>query len=134
MIKSQKEYLERIEYLNTLSHHYYNLDESIVSDAVYDELYQELKAYEEKNPNGIQANSPTQKVGATATNEFSKNPHLMRMWSLDDVFNQSELQAWLQRILKVYPNASFVCSPKLDGVSLNLLYQHGKLISATTRG
>ncbi len=48
MIKSQKEYLERIEYLNTLSHHYYNLDDPIVSDAIYDELYQELKAYEEK--------------------------------------------------------------------------------------
>ncbi|WRE59344.1 NAD-dependent DNA ligase LigA [Helicobacter pylori] len=134
MIKSQKEYLERIGYLNTLSHHYYNLDDPIVSDAVYDELYQELKAYEEKNPNSIQANSPTQKVGATTTNSFNKNPHLMRMWSLDDVFNQSELQAWLQRILKAYPSASFVCSPKLDGVSLNLLYQHGKLMKATTRG
>ncbi|WP_104747546.1 NAD-dependent DNA ligase LigA [Helicobacter cetorum] len=134
MIKSQKEYLERIEYLNTLSHHYYNLNEPLVSDATYDELYKELKDYEEKNPTLIQANSPTQKVGATTLNQFSKNSHLMRMWSLDDVFDNSELQTWLNRILKVYPNTKFVCSPKLDGVSLNLLYNKGKLVSATTRG
>ncbi len=63
MIKSQKEYLERIEYLNTLSHHYYNLDEPIVSDAVYDELYQELKAYEEKTLATFKLIPPPKKWG-----------------------------------------------------------------------
>ncbi|WP_104713483.1 NAD-dependent DNA ligase LigA [Helicobacter cetorum] len=134
MIKNQEEYLERIAYLNELSHHYYVLDDPLISDEDYDKLYKELKDYEEKNPSNIASNSPTQKVGATILDAFTKNSHLARMWSLDDVFDSNELQTWLNRILKIYPNTKFVCSPKLDGVSLNLLYNKGKLVSATTRG
>lgn len=127
-------YKNAINSLNTMAYHYYVLDDPIASDEEYDTLYHQVKSYEEANPSAILPNSPTQRVGDTPLQEFEKNTHLKRMWSLDDVFSANELQEWLERIYKSYPNATFTCSPKFDGLSLNLLYENGNLISATTRG
>lgn len=127
-------YKDAINRLNTMAYHYYVLDDPIASDEEYDTLYHQVKHYETINPNAILSHSPTQRVGDTPLQEFEKNTHLKRMWSLDDVFSAEELQEWLERIYKSYPNATFTCSPKFDGLSLNLLYENGNLTTATTRG
>ncbi len=129
-----KNYHQAIDTLNKMAHHYYVLDSPIASDAEYDTLYHKLKAYEDANPDSISPNSPTQRVGDVPLSEFSKNMHLKRMWSLDDIFADDELGEWLHRIHKSNPHATFTCSPKFDGASLNLLYENGLLQSATTRG
>ena len=127
-------YSQAIDTLNKMAYHYYVLDSPIASDAEYDALYHKLKAYEDAHPDSILPSSPTQRVGDVPLSEFSKNSHLKRMWSLDDVFGSAELEEWLNRIYKTHPHATFTCSPKFDGASLNLLYEGGLLQSATTRG
>lgn len=127
-------YEEKILLLNKMAYAYYVLDDPIASDEEYDLLYHEIKRYEEQNPDIILPYSPTQRVGGKPLEYFNKNTHLQRMWSLDDIFNPQELQEWCDRIYKLYPNATFTCSPKFDGASLNLLYENGILVSATTRG
>ncbi len=127
-------YEQKILLLNKMAYAYYVLDDPIASDEEYDLLYHEIKRYEEQNPDIILPYSPTQRVGGKPLEYFNKNTHLQRMWSLDDIFNSQELQEWCDRIYKLYPNATFTCSPKFDGASLNLLYENGILVSATTRG
>lgn len=127
-------YEQKILLLNKMAYAYYVLDDPIASDEEYDLLYHEIKRYEEQNPDIILPYSPTQRVGGKPLEYFNKNTHLQRMWSLDDIFNPQELQEWCDRIYKLYPNATFTCSPKFDGASLNLLYENGILVSATTRG
>uniref|UniRef100_UPI002625CAA9 NAD-dependent DNA ligase LigA n=1 Tax=uncultured Helicobacter sp. TaxID=175537 RepID=UPI002625CAA9 len=124
----------QVQILKKMAYHYYVLDEPIATDEQYDKLYHQILVFEKSNPHLIDFTSPTQRVGDTPLESFSKNSHIQRMWSLEDVFNTDELDEWLQRIYKVYPHATFTCSPKFDGASLNLLYSQGKLISATTRG
>lgn len=128
------DYDGKVQQLKKMAYAYYVLDDPIATDEEYDILYRQVKTFEEENPNLIDPSSPTQRVGDVPLDEFEKNTHLQRMWSLEDVFNFQELQEWINRILKHYPQSSFVCSPKFDGASLNLYYENGKLISATTRG
>lgn len=134
MLASFDEYTQAVAKLSKYAYAYYVLDDPIASDEEYDILYHEVKAYEDSHPQSISPLSPTQRVGGEVLEEFSKSKHLSRMWSLDDVFSVGEMSEWVDKILKSYPNASFVCSPKFDGASLNLRYQNGTLISAATRG
>lgn len=134
MLTSFDEYTQAVEKLSKYAYAYYVLDDPIASDEEYDILYHEVKAYESSYPESISPLSPTQRVGGEVLEEFSKSRHLSRMWSLDDVFSEGEMSEWVNKILKSYPNASFVCSPKFDGASLNLRYENGTLISAATRG
>ncbi|RDU69585.1 NAD-dependent DNA ligase LigA [Helicobacter cholecystus] len=127
-------YIQVIEKLNTMAYAYYVLDNPIATDEEYDLLYHKLKEFELTHPHLISPSSPTQRVGDTPLNEFEKNQHLQRMWSLDDIFNENELQEWIERVHKLNPEATFTCSPKFDGASLNLLYDNGLLQNATTRG
>ena len=155
-IKSYEEYLESIKTLNLYAKHYYELDDPIASDFEYDMLYKAVKLYEENNIDKISKDSPTQRVGDKILKDFSKNKHKKRMWSLEDIFNPSDLDEWLTKlsnaIAKVQKttlsptlfdtetqidsinNLAFCISPKYDGMSLNLLYENGILQSATTRG
>lgn len=128
------DYTTQLQKLKDMAYAYYVLDDPIATDEDYDHLYRAIKEFEEKYPHLIDPTSPTQRVGGAPLEEFEKNTHLERMWSLDDVFNPDELKEWIDRILKHYPSTSFVCSPKLDGASLNLYYENGFLQSATTRG
>ncbi|NWF66858.1 MAG: NAD-dependent DNA ligase LigA [Campylobacterales bacterium] len=131
---SHEEYLKTVELLNNYSIAYYVHDNPLVSDYEYDKLYRTLQAYEENNPTLISPASPTQRVGDKPLDEFLKANHFERMWSLEDIFNEDELQTWFERITKHYPTASFYCEPKFDGASLNLIYENGVLIKAITRG
>ncbi|PAF52722.1 NAD-dependent DNA ligase LigA [Helicobacter sp. 13S00477-4] len=134
MIKNFENYKKNIALLERMAYHYYVLDDPISTDEEYDELYHQIKDYEEQNPNQVILTSPTQRVGSNVLEAFQKNKHLERMWSLDDIFNPGKLEEWLNRIYKSWPNINFTCSPKFDGASLNLYYKNGILQSATTRG
>lgn len=131
---NKEQYLSALKTLQDYAYAYYVLDDPIASDEEYDTLYHQVKAYETKNPQDILPESPTQRVGGIILEGFGKRTHKQRMWSLDDVFSLQELEEWVARISKSYPNASFVCSPKFDGASLNLCYENGVLVSAATRG
>ena len=135
MIKDITQYKEKIATLNRWAKAYYTLDNPIATDEEYDMLYREVIAFEQAN-NYIDVSSPTQKVGGVVLDEFAKATHLSRMWSQEDIFNTKELEDWIKRANKVVDisKTRFVCEPKFDGASLNLIYENGKLKQAITRG
>ncbi len=128
------EYKEAIQILNLWSKHYYVLDDPITTDEVYDKLYHKIIEYEELNPDILDSNSPTQRVGDMISKGFTKEPHLSRMWSLEDIFDKEGLDKWLIKTYKLDSNISFYCEPKYDGASLNLIYENGVLVKGVTRG
>ena len=128
------EYKEAIQTLNLWSKHYYVLDDPLTTDEVYDKLYHEIMEYEELNPDALDSNSPTQRVGDIISEGFTKEPHLSRMWSLEDIFDKEGLEKWLTKTYKLDSNISFYCEPKYDGASLNLIYENGVLVKGITRG
>ncbi|MDP3464739.1 MAG: NAD-dependent DNA ligase LigA, partial [Sulfuricurvum sp.] len=128
------EYKTAVEQLKKYSYHYYVLDDPITTDEEYDILYHQVVAYEAEHPDEIISDSPTQRVGDIPQDKFDKAPHLSRMWSLEDLFNEQELETWVNRITKSYGEVQFYCEPKFDGASLNLIYDNGILIQAITRG
>ncbi len=128
------QYSQAIERLNAWAHAYYVLDAPLATDEEYDQLYHEALAFERQNPERIHPASPTQRIGGAPLEGFQKASHLERMWSLEDVFDFGELKSWAERLYKQFPHATFVCDPKFDGASLNLLYEEGRLVRAATRG
>ena len=131
---TQTDYKTAVKQLQKYSYHYYVLDDPITTDEEYDILYHQVVAYEHEHPNEIIIDSPTQRVGDVPQDKFDKAPHLSRMWSLEDLFNEQELQMWVNRITKSYGEVQFYCEPKFDGASLNLIYDNGVLTQAITRG
>ncbi|RTH94995.1 NAD-dependent DNA ligase LigA [Campylobacter jejuni] len=127
----KEEYLEKVALANLWMRAYYEKDEPLASDEEYDALIRELRVFEEQNKDEISKDSPTQKIAPIIQSEFKKIAHLRRMWSMEDVFDESELRAWAKRA-KCEKN--FFIEPKFDGASLNLLYENGKLVSGATRG
>jgi len=124
-------YKESVDLLNKWAYHYYTLDDPIATDKEYDTLYFKVKDFEEKNPSLIDKNSPTQRVGYKLLDGFKKEKHIEKMYSLDDIFNKEELFEWFSKLPK---NVELYEEPKYDGLSLNILYKNGSLISAITRG
>ena len=126
------------ELRDVIEHHnerYYALDDPEVSDAEYDELLRELQALEAAHPRLVTPDSPTQHPGRAPATTFAPVTHLARMLSLDNAFDHDELRAWHDRIEKlVPPPIEFVGEPKLDGLAISLLYEHGRLTRAATRG
>ena len=115
---------------------YYIKDAPIVSDAVFDTLYNELVTLEERYPELRVADSPTQLVGGAGfATEFTPAEHLERMLSLDDVFDADELAAWSARVeAELGPDPNYLCELKVDGVAIALVYRDGRLERAATRG
>ncbi len=133
----QERYLELKKLLNKYSYEYHAIDNPTVSDAVYDGLMAELKAIEDKQPDLIDFDSPTQRVGDQPLDKFEKFEHTKRMISLLDCFSDVEVELWLSRIEKIdksVNNASFWVDSKKDGLACALHYQDGRLVRAVTRG
>ncbi|RAZ46202.1 NAD-dependent DNA ligase LigA [Campylobacter hyointestinalis] len=128
----KNEYLKAVDTLNLWAKAYYTNDAPIASDAEYDELYAKTLKFEDENPELKVPYSPTCRVGGEILSEFQKSSHLERMWSMEDIFSDEELDAWILRGDKT--GLEFFVEPKFDGASLNLLYENGKLVKATTRG
>jgi len=127
-------YLAKIDLANAWARAYYVNDAPLASDEEYDILYHEILKYEQENPLFTDENSPTRRVGGLVLEGFMKASHKARMWSMEDVFNESELDAWIERVKKVKESFTFYCEPKFDGASLNLIYENGILKQAITRG
>jgi DNA ligase (NAD+) len=137
MNRSQAE--QRIRELHTqLRHHdylYYVKDTPELSDAAYDQLFQELKGLEEEFPDLLTSDSPTQRVGGIALDEFPKVRHTAPMLSLDSSQDVAVLSRFDERMRKVLGDEiRYVVEPKLDGASVELVYENGVLARASTRG
>lgn len=126
-------YTKNVALANKWAYAYYTMDAPMATDAEYDALMEEIKAYESETGD-ISKLSPTQRVGDVTLDGFEKIKHGEKMYSLEDIFNEDELNKWFGKIIKDYPNATFYAEPKYDGLSLNLTYENGDLISAGTRG
>jgi DNA ligase (NAD+) len=124
------------ELLNQYSYEYHVLDNPSVDDAVYDGLMRELKHLESEHPELITSDSPTQRVGSALLGGFAKVRHRTRMLSLNDVFDRSEVEAWVVRMDKLLPGKQheFFADIKMDGLACALVYEDGLLVQAVTRG
>ncbi|QOV97330.1 NAD-dependent DNA ligase LigA [Rhodococcus pyridinivorans] len=114
---------------------YYVRDAPIISDGQFDALLGELQALEDQYTELRTPDSPTQLVGGGFATEFGAVEHLERMLSLDNVFDEDELRAWLSRAeVETGTHPDYLCEVKIDGVALSLVYENGKLVRAATRG
>lgn len=125
---------ELVKLLNRYAHEYYTTDRPSVSDSEYDRLYRELAELEEKYPTDILPDSPTHRVGGKILEGFEKYPHQYPLFSLQDAFSREELIAFDQRIRKEFPQVSYLCELKIDGLSISLTYEKGILVAGATRG
>src|SRR5206468_5219743 len=129
-IESLREKIRHHEY------RYYVLDDPEISDAEFDRLMNELKKLEAANPELVTLDSPTQRVGGKPHEGFVKVPHSIPMLSLDNAYSEEELRNWERRVheLSGRKDIEYVCELKLDGMSLALRYEGGKLVRGITRG
>ena len=125
---------ELVDLLNKYASLYYEQDAPVVSDAEYDALYDELRRLEEREGYSLK-NSPTHRVGGAPQKKFEQSKHLLRLYSLDKCQSIEEFYEWCARTEKVVsPLSTLTAEYKFDGLTLNLLYDNGKLVQATTRG
>ncbi len=135
-----KDIAKKIEALREkIRHHehlYYVLDQPEISDAAFDKLMRQLQDLEAEHPSLIAPDSPTQRVGGKPREGFVKAPHSSPMLSLDNTYNEEELRDWERRVheLSGRSDVDYVCELKLDGMSLALIYEDGKLVRGITRG
>lgn len=124
------------ELISDYRYRYHVLDESTMSEAAADSLKHELSQLEQEYPELITPDSPTQRVGGQALDKFVKVRHRTRMVSLADVFNEAEVEAWIERMKRLLPDVSseYVCDIKMDGLACSLVYIDGVLEQAVTRG
>ena len=113
---------------------YYVLDAPTITDAQFDKLLKELQALEAKHPELLEPDSPSLGVGGGFATTFDQHDHIEKMMSLDNVFDEDELNAWFDRVEKDSPSSEYLCELKVDGLAINLLYENGQLVRALTRG
>ena len=131
-IKKRVEELTNI--LNDANYKYYVLDEPTITDQEYDKYLRELEELEQKYKEFARDDSPTKRVGGEVLDSFKIVTHKIPMMSLSDVFSESEVVNFDERIKKEGIRPQYVCELKIDGLSVSLLYEHGKLVRAATRG
>lgn len=125
---------ELVTILNEANYNYHVLDNPTITDQEYDSLFRELQILEEKNPSLVRSDSPTHRVGGVVLDSFKKVTHKIPMMSLGDIFNEDEVRQFDARIKKEGINPTYVCELKIDGLSVSLHYEKGKLVTAATRG
>ncbi|HFI0672296.1 TPA: NAD-dependent DNA ligase LigA [Streptococcus suis] len=125
---------ELVGLLNQYAKEYYQLDKPSVSDAEYDKLYRELVELETAHPELVLPDSPTHRVGGKILDGFEKYSHVYPLFSLQDAFSREELDAFDQRVRKEFPQATYICELKIDGLSISLTYEAGNLVVGATRG
>jgi DNA ligase (NAD+) len=146
-----EEYKTLVIEVNRLRNEVHLFDVEEISEAALDDLKHKITIYESQNPDKILPNSPNYTVAGGVAEKFEKAKHTRRMLSLNDIFNKQELEDWQQRwvdfgskqhhqtdengkwIEQKY-SKNYICEPKIDGLSMSLIYENGTLIQATTRG
>lgn len=128
---------KRLDELKTIiekaNRNYYDLDAPTLEDDEYDALMRELRGIEQQFPELLTADSPSQRVGGTAQTTFEKVTHTVQMGSLQDVFDVSEVRDFYERV-KAEGADEFTVEPKIDGLSVSLVYENGVLVQGSTRG
>ena len=130
---------ELIDQLNAASRAYYDGNDAVMSDDAWDAMYAELRALEQETGERLDA-SPTKRVGGEVLEGFQPHRHIARLWSMDKAQSEEEIIAWAQRCEKLtreaggLPDNAYCVEYKLDGLTLNLTYDGGKLVQAATRG
>ena len=125
---------ELVQIINEADYNYHTLDNPTISDQEYDKYLRELFELENEYKEYIREDSPTQRVGGKVLDEFAKITHKIPMMSLSNVFNEEEIRNFDERIKKEGFNPKYECELKIDGLSVSLIYEKGKFISASTRG
>ena len=125
---------ELIDIINEADYNYHTLDNPTITDQEYDKYLRELFEIEEMHPEWIREDSPTQHAGGKIIEGFEKVTHKIPMMSLSDVFSEEELISFDERIKKEGITPEYMCELKIDGLSVSLLYEKGKLVRAATRG
>lgn len=123
--------------LNDHNYRYYVLDDPLISDSEYDQLFRELQKLETDNPNLITEDSPTRRVGAEPLSSFGSWTHRMPMLSLANAMNEDELAAFDTRVKKgldTEKDLEYIAEPKLDGLAVELVYENGFFVNGSTRG
>ena len=122
--------------LNEHNYNYYALDAATISDKEFDLKLKELQKLEEKHPEYLDENSPTQRVGGVVTKNFATTFHERRMYSLDNSYSKEDVLEWQKRVQKSLgiEDLEFVCELKYDGASISIVFEDGKLKRAVTRG
>ena len=130
---------ELVDGLNEASRRYYDMNESVMSDDEWDAMYAELRALEAATGERL-ADSPSRRVGGEVMAGFEPHRHIARLWSMDKAQSEAEIMAWAQRADKLtaeaggLPRNEYCVEYKLDGLTLNLTYEDGRLVQAATRG
>ncbi|MFD7975789.1 NAD-dependent DNA ligase LigA [Streptomyces sp. NPDC059071] len=134
--EAREKHAELAEQVEEHRFRYYVKDQPVISDAEFDRLLRSLEALEEEFPELRTPDSPTQKVAGSYETEFTSVEHRERMLSLDNAFDDAELSAWADRVAKDVGTSDyhFLCELKVDGLAVNLTYEHGRLTRAATRG
>ncbi len=130
----EKRINELIQIINEADYNYHTLDNPTITDQEYDKYLRELFDLEEEYPELVREDSPTQHAGGEVIDEFKKVEHKIPMMSLSNVFSESELFSFDDRIKKEGIHPQYMCELKIDGLSVSLLYERGKFIRAATRG
>lgn len=131
---ARKRIEELTNILNEANYNYYILDNSMISDQEFDKYLRELQELEMEYPNLKRDDSPTMRVGGEVIEGFEKVNHQIPMLSIGDVFNEDEVREFDRKIKKEGFEPSYVCELKIDGLSVSLHYEQGKLVRAATRG
>ena len=125
---------ELIDIINEADYNYHTLDNPTITDQEYDQLLRELIEIEEEHPDWKRADSPTNHAGGEILEGFEKVSHRIPMMSIADVFSESELYDFDEKIRKEGITPEYMCELKIDGLSVSLLYEQGNLVRAATRG
>ncbi|YAI82930.1 MAG: NAD-dependent DNA ligase LigA [cyanobacterium endosymbiont of Rhopalodia sterrenbergii] len=139
MPEIQQRVVKLRQQLRKANYAYYVLDNPIMEDSIYDQLYRELHNIESQHPSLITPDSPTQRVGEKPASQFISVPHDIPLYSLENAFNLNELKKWQERWQSRYEvrnneKIDYVCELKIDGAALALTYKNGLLIKGVTRG
>ena len=133
--ESRRRWEELVDAINAARTAYYQHERPTISDEEYDALYRELEALERQHPELASGESPTQTVGGERSEMFEPVQHLVRLYSLDNAFDESELQAWFDRLERAVGRVPpLLCEVKIDGLAVDLVYRDGVLSSVATRG
>src|SRR5437660_1633785 len=122
--------------INHYNYSYYALNRPEITDREFDKLLQELIDLEKEHPELITPDSPTQRVGGDIQTELKSVRHAVPMMSIDNTYNEAEVRAFDERVRKLLggEQPAYVLEPKIDGTSINLRYENGRLALAATRG
>jgi DNA ligase (NAD+) len=132
-VLSLKEYKEKISLIQKLNKAYYHNDNPLIADAEYDKIKKSILDFEKKNPDLVDKDSPSKKIGFTPSEKFSKVKHLVPMLSLDNAFEREDVEDFLKKIknylnLKEDSSIELTAEPKIDGISASLIYKNNKII------